>query len=203
MTRNILIIDDHPVVAEAMKSWLRKQYPEVNVEITASADQARQALSSTTVWFRIFLDLDIPGAYGMSMGKEIEVLGLAPICCIISASEDTAKVQAAKALGLLGYIIKAAPYGQFNAGVDAVMAGQTYFSAISRGSDPEVRLTPRQVQLLDGVRMGFSSKEIAQKYRLSEGTVNNAISGVLRALEVDSRSQAIARAIEMGILTSR
>jgi DNA-binding NarL/FixJ family response regulator len=201
--QEILIVDDHPMVAEAMNSWLNQRYQDVAVKIVHSAEDARAALASGTRWFRIFLDLDIPGAYGMSMGKEIQDLGMANICCVVSAANLCDKIQAAQALGMLGYIIKASPYEEFNASVDAIMAGQTWFASPTCDADPVVRLTPRQLQLLDAVRMGFSSKEIAQKYSLSEGTVNNAISAVMRALDVESRSQAVARAIEIGLLTAR
>lgn len=201
--RNILIVDDHPVVAEAMKKWVEGRYDDVHIELADTASAAETALRSGTKWFRIFLDLDIPGAYGLSMGKVVRDLGLADICCIISALNDSEKIAAAKELGLLGYIIKASPYDEFNGAVDSIMAGDPWFAPTTTGGDAAVRLTPRQLQLLNAVRMGFSSKEIAQKFSLTEGTVNNAISAVMRALDVETRSQAVARAIEMGLLAAR
>jgi DNA-binding NarL/FixJ family response regulator len=65
-----------------------------------------------------------------------------------------------------------------------------------------MRLTRRQRQFLHCVRRGMSSKEIARTASLTEGTVNNCITAAMRVLEVTSRSHAVGRALELGLLSS-
>ena len=200
--RQVLIVEDHPLVAEATGNLLVQYGDDVSIVVCTNAAQAREKLDDAAEsWFRVFLDLDVPGAYGLSLAREVKQRGLANLCCVVSAFERADYVEEICAHGFLGYIVKAMPVEDFAEAVTGILEGVSYFSSmpLTRRASA-ARLTRRQTEILELIRRGLSSKEIAAELHLAEGTVNNQVRAVLQILEVGSRAHAIAKAIEMGLL---
>ena len=65
---------------------------------------------------------------------------------------------------------------------------------------PALRLTRRQTELLELVRLGLSSKEVAAELHIAEGTVNNHVAAILQVFDAGTRAHAVAKAIELGLL---
>ena len=200
----VLIIEDHPLVAEATGKLLAGLDADIVPVLCSDAKQAISKLSEAPEsWFRIFLDLDVPGAYGLSLAREVEARGLANRCCVVSAFERRDYIDAVKASGFLGYIVKASPIAEFQFAVLQVLEGRKSFPSEEPSARPSiVRLTRRQVQLLDLIRRGLSSKEIALELHIAAGTGNNHVASVLQVLGAASRAQAVSRAIELGLISA-
>jgi len=186
-----------------MKDFLLGWGDDLRPHVCGDAASTRSLLSDKRQeWFRIFLDLDVPGAYGLSLPKDVQRAGLHTSCCVVTAFDKPDLIAEVRSMGFLGYIVKASPYGEFVRAIGKVLAGERTFPEITGiKAHLAARLTKRQEQLLDCVRRGLSSKEIAARCFLSEGTVNNAINAAMKALGVTSRSHAVAKAIELGLLT--
>ena len=200
--RPVLIVEDHPLVAEATGKLLARYGDHVTPVICSDAAQAVDKLDSRGAdWFRIFLDLDVPGAYGLSLAKEVRDRGLANRCCVVSAFERADYIGEIKVWGFLGYIVKAVAVAEFTAALIKVLAGEPTFpdTPLLRRT-AATRLTRRQIQLLERIQAGWSSKEIADELHLAEGTVNNQVTSILQVFEVNTRAHAVARAIELGLL---
>jgi len=200
----VLIVEDHPFVAEATKELLSRAYPLVSTTVRSNASAAIEALTDPNrTWHRILLDLDIPGAHGLSVATEIQRQGLAGIACVVTATHRSDYVAQIKAMGFLGYIVKATPVDEFAAALGKIFVGVQSFATLPEGAQVRhevVRLTRRQAQILDLVRTGSNSKQIGRSLKLTEGTVNNHINAAMSALEVSTRSHAVAKAIECGML---
>ena len=203
--RPVLVIEDHPLVAEATGKLLAGCGVSLDPVISPTAEHALEQLDDPSVeWFRVFLDLDVPGAYGLSLALEVERRGLAGRCCVVSAFDKPEYIAEIWKHGFLGYITKAIPVAAFTAAVMTVLAGKRSFPhALATKRVFGVRLTRRQIELLERVRFGRSSKEIAAELHITEGTVNNHVAAILQSLEAGSRAHAVARAIELGFLSSR
>ena len=201
-SRSVLIVEDHPLVGEAMRDVLARSADDLDPHLCPDAATAiAHLLDSQKTWFRIFLDLDVPGANGLSLAKQICELKLQSRCCIVSGLDRPHLIDEVRRLGFLGYIVKAIPLTDFARALGDVLAGRAAFPpATVMSNEPVIRLTRRQEQLLDLVRRGLSSKEIARALFLSEGTVNNGITAAMKALHVTSRSHALAKAFELGLL---
>jgi DNA-binding NarL/FixJ family response regulator len=201
--RPVLIVEDHPLVAEATGGLLVRYGADVTTTICANATQTIAALDSQLLdWFRIFLDLDVPGAYGLSLAREIRERQLAARCCVVSAFERQDYIDELRAWGFLGYIVKAVPMAEFTSAINDVIGGIAHFPArtsAERAASP-VRLTRRQTEVLELVQAGLSSKQIASDLHLAEGTVNNLVAAIVQIFEAGSRTHAVARAIELGVL---
>jgi DNA-binding NarL/FixJ family response regulator len=199
--KQVLIIEDHPMVAQAMLGQLARADSRLQLELSGEAASARTLLfHSAKEWFRVFLDLDIPGAYGLSLAREIHRAGLHGRCCVVTALNRRDLIDEARSLGFLGYIVKALPYVEFEIALARVLKGELTFPQADLHTHFSTRLTRRQEQLLDLVRRGLSSKEIARAVSLSEGSVNNCINAAMKVLQVNSRSHAVAKALELGLL---
>lgn len=200
----VLIVEDHPFVADATQRLLGSSYPLLKSVVLTNADDAVRAFGDPTrAWHRILLDLDIPGAHGLSVAAEIQRQGLASITCVVTGNMRLDYVAQIKSMGFLGYVGKGTEVREFTDALSLIFVGSRAFprdDADSHARQDVPRITLRQREVLDLVRTGCNSKEIARRLHLSTGTVNNHINAVMAALEVNSRSHAVARAIEFGML---
>jgi len=203
---DVLIVEDHAVVAKAARELIVHKHPALAVRICGSADAALRELGDPArEWHRILLDLDVPGAYGLSLALEIHRRGLAPITCVITGWERQDFIAELKGRGFLGYIPKSTAATAFSSALSDVFAGDPVFpdprEGRRRGTDtPAVRITPRQIEVLELVSRGHSSKQIAAKLGLSEGSIDNSVNAAMNVLGAASRSHAVAKAIELGFL---
>jgi DNA-binding NarL/FixJ family response regulator len=200
--REVLVIEDHPLVAEATAQLLVRRFDDIEV-ITANtaASALRLVDEARGRWFRIFLDLSVPGAFGLSLAKQIAGRDLAAICCVISAHDRDDYVQQLRAWGFLGYIAKSTPVETLTARIsDAILGIGAFPSTLPAPRKSAIRLTARQTEILEGIQLGHSSKQIAARMHLAEGTVNNQVGALMQLLHADSRSHAVAKAIALGLL---
>ncbi len=200
--KDILVVEDHPLVAEATSQLLKQRFKDIDVVTVRTATDALRAIDETPRrWFRILLDLAMPGAFGLSLAKQIFDRELAPVCCVFSAGDRDVYVQQLRAWGFLGYLTKSMPVATLTARLDDVMRGIGVFpSTLQVHRLTRIRLTARQIETLEGVQRGLSSKQIAVQMKLAEGTVNNHMATLMQILHADNRSHAVAKAISLGLL---
>ncbi len=199
-TFRVLIVEDHPLVASATADLLRKHYPIVSPTVVDSATAAVEQAASHD-WFRIFVDLGVSGARGLSLLRTLGELGVIRRCCVITAARDDAFVVEARRLGVLGYIEKSWSVEQFCRSLHDVMQSLPVFPAISDHLESRApQLTSRQLAVLRLLHQGLSSKQVAHELQIAEGTVKNHSLAVLRALGATNRAHAVARGLELGLL---
>ena len=198
----ILVVEDHPLVADATAQLLERQFDGIKVVTVSTASDALCAIDEANAcWFRILLDLAVPGAFGLSLAKQVASRGLASVCCVISAYDRDDYVQQLRAWGFMGYLAKSMPVDALTARLGDVMRGiGTFPSAVPVRRANGIRLTARQIETLEGVQQGLSSKQIAARMHVAEGTVNNQMAVLMQLLHADSRSHAVAKAISLGLL---
>lgn len=197
----ILVIEDHPLVAEATRALLSKMDGALTISICNTAQTALAEFNKSSGWFRIFLDIDVPGAHGLSLARRFSQLGVANICTVITAFDNPQWRAEAASMGMLGYIVKATPIEDFTAAVEAVLAGRPSFPMASSEGRLAIRLTRRQQDVLCLLHRGYTSKNIALQLGLTKGTVDNHVAALLSALSAKSRGQAIAKGIELGYIS--
>ncbi|VTU22661.1 Protease production enhancer protein [Variovorax sp. PBL-H6] len=199
---DVLLIEDQPVVSEATADKISRDARVGAIETCNTADQALKALRwQPERWGLIFLDLDVPGAVGLSLAMEIKRRGKAPITCILTGSQRPDYIAQIDAEGFLGYILKAMEVDALVRALDAALAGNRVFPATSSPSADVPRLTVRQTQCLQLVSEGKSSKQIAQILSLHAGTVNYHLESAMDALGVNARAHAVQRALQFGLVT--
>ncbi len=194
---NLLIIDAHPIVAEAIGSFLESRYRAVR---SVCMPSIAAALAHQADWLRIFVSVSTPEdcAQLWTLG----VLGLMQRCCVLGDNDDTHLIRQLRAARSLGYLSKRLPVQSFVDGLERVIHGLPIFPAGSPGSEPAapLPLSQRQIALLRMLQRGLENKRIAHELHLAEGTVKNQMYFLMRHLQVRNRTQAVQRAIELGIL---
>jgi DNA-binding NarL/FixJ family response regulator len=202
MMPRVLIVEDHPLVSDATRDLLLGDGGVREVEIAATAVEALALVSRVELsWDLILLDLDVPGAIGLSLARELAQRGLAGRTCIVTALSRLGYVEEAKRLGFLGFIAKASPLKTFSDELRRVLQGiQTFPDGERLTQRATPRLTRQQQRVLDLLSQGLSSKQMARVLDISEGTVNNHVNAMLRALGASSRLQAFSKAVQLGLI---
>ncbi len=201
----IIIVDDHPLFRAA----LRQTLSGVSVEEAGELTAAIAALEADRDYDLVLLDLNMPGAHGLSgllllraQYPEIPVM-------IISAIEDPKVIRRTFELGASGYLPKSAGPAEIRSAIDTVLKGEVVVPAgIALNADDEqtafarrlATLTPQQIRVLMMLSDGLMNKQIAYELSISEATVKAHVSSILQKLDVDSRTQAVIAAarIEQG-----
>ena len=199
-TLRVLIVEDHPLMAAATGDLLRSQYPGISLVVADSATTAIEEAASDD-WLRIFVDLCVPGACGLSLLRAFKKLGVVRRCCVVTASRDDRFVAEARRIGVLGYIPKSSTVAEFSRSVRDIMRGVPVFPASFADPEPRVpQLTSRQLAVLQLLHKGLSSKQIAHQLEIAEGTAKNHTFALLRALSATNRAHAVARGLELGLV---
>jgi DNA-binding NarL/FixJ family response regulator len=206
----VLIVDDHPVVHDGVRSALSRTADIRLIQSTETIPQAIAALAEQRLDVAL-LDIRLQGADGLS--SIAALLGAQPSLKVImfSAYDLDAYVFGAIRAGARGYVLKGSPASEMIDAIRRVNAGDSYLSPSlstrlidsmqtrSRGSR---LLTPRELTVLRLVAAGLSNRAIADSLAISERTVKFHVTALLNKLGADNRAQAVALAGRRGILPS-
>lgn len=210
----LLVVDDHPLVREALASVLAQVRPEAQVEGVGSARELRQALARPPAADLVLLDLKLPDAHGMDLLTEIGRDHLGTAVMLLSGDLDAATVQRALRQGAVGCIPKTEPRDVLVSALGLVLAGGVYVPPLAlapgavnghqasregAGATPQsLGLTERQIEVLALLMQGKNNKLICRALGLAEPTVKNHVSAILRTLGVDSRTEAVLAVARLG-----
>lgn len=213
--RQFLLIDDHPIVRDALGQTLADLLPGSRTDLATSLDESRRRLSAGRQYDYLLLDLELPDAHGLD--TLVQVRQIAPETPIIVVSGETSQETIAGCLemGVLGYIPKSLHSDVIRYALRLMLSGQIYIPrealALHAGeartlAQPAASqhpralgLTGRQVDVLRLMMRGLPNKLICRELQLAEGTVKVHVSAILRALAVSSRTQAVVVAHQLGI----
>ena len=205
----ILVIDDHPLIQEALRHVLTELDAALDLVQAEDASDAHAALAGAPDTELIVLDLTLPRSDGFELLSELRRDWPGIPLLVLSATHDRATVERALDLGAMGFIPKTANTrvlidalrlvlsGGVFVPLDCPGAGSARPRAAARAED--LGLTLRQSDVLRLLVQGKPNKLICRDLRLSEGTVKVHVSAILRALNVHSRSQAIVELARRGV----
>jgi DNA-binding NarL/FixJ family response regulator len=211
-----LVVDDHALIREAMRSVLKELCDDAIVLEAASARQAADAVEQHSDLSLILLDLKLPDRDGIEMLGDLRERYPATSVVMLSAFSDRDNVVSALDNGAMGFIPKTESREVLLGALRLILAGGTYIppdvlgrgSAVVAPSDkrtPQRRplpadlgLTERQVDVLALMMQGKSNKLICRALDLAEPTVKNHVSAILKALEVTNRTEAVLAVAALG-----
>lgn len=204
----LLIVDDHSVVREGLRAFLRLQDGIAVVGEAAGPDEAvRVAVESHPDV--VLLDLVMPAGDGIGAIRRLldAVPGVRVL--VLTSFADDAQIFAATAAGAAGYLLKDVDPQALADGIREVHAGRPALhpSVAARlmrrgGTAPRGRpdITVREREVLRLVVEGLANKQIAQRLGIGEKTVKTHVSRLLAKLGVADRTQAAVLAIREGIV---
>ncbi|MDM7859848.1 response regulator transcription factor [Alteromonas sp. ASW11-36] len=198
---HMLIADDHPLFRAAMRAALTDV---VSGELFEAEDfsAAQQCLRENPDIELVFLDLSMPGNHGLTGLTQIRNEFPNTLVVIVSAEEELAVIKKAVALGSSGYIPKSTSLDDMVTAVKTILNGDNWLPAhISLDAETQTaeesdflerlgQLTPHQFNVLKMLADGRLNKQIAYDLGISESTVKQHVSAVLKKLGVINRTQA-------------
>ncbi len=210
MSIRILIVDDHGIVRQGIRLYLRSD-PEI--EIVGEASNGAEALELTHQLHPdvVLMDLLMPVMDGIAATAAIrQQVPDTEVVALTSVLDDTTVVEAVRA-GAIGYLLKDTEAHELRRAIKAAAAGQVQLSPSAAALlMREVRapeksreaLTDRETDVLRLLSQGRSNREIAEQLDIGEQTVKTHVSHVLKKLGVPSRTQAALHAIHTGLVSS-
>lgn len=199
----VLVIEDQLIVSDALKMVFDLVFPDYPLRVVHTRDQALAALQESHDWSLILLDLQIPGATGLSFAEEIRQLGLAGRCAIHSGTYREDYTPTLKEWGFLGYIPKNdVPLDQMGNVLAKLVAGQQLWLQADPAlvAQPRATLTTRQLQVVRQLAVRRSTDEIAAKLGISKGRVNNMIETIKVELGADNRTAIVVKALQQNLI---
>lgn len=197
---HFLIVDDHPMVRAALETALNRAYPESSVRQASSLSEAEAALAADSNIGMVLLDLNIPGAEGLSGLAALRTVYPRVPVLVVSGFDGQRYQTEARMAGAAGFISKSADSDKMLAAIAAVLAGDSYWDELSEETEDEdthglseklATLTPQQMRVLELLGQGMLNKQIAHELDIVESTVKAHVSAILRKLNVYSRTQAV------------
>ena len=213
----VLLADDHPVVRAGLRAVLETAGDIAVAAEAGSPDDAVRAVSdaldSGAPFDLVLMDLRFgegPGAHGQAGGVDatarIRALPDPPQVLVVTNYSSDDDILGAVSAGAVGYLLKDADPAQLVDGVRAAARGETVLSGdvatrlMGRLRDPARTLTARETEVLRLVADGLSNRDIAARLTLTEATVKSHLVHVFTKIGVGSRTAAVARAAELGML---
>jgi DNA-binding NarL/FixJ family response regulator len=216
---HILVVDDHPMMADAIKLALLALDRTAEIDSAGSLAEAFARAGRVPEPELVLLDLGLPDCRGLDgLARFREKFPALPVV-VVSGANDHASIVGALDLGAMGYIPKTSQRDVLLNAVRLVASGGIYVPAEAlqvRGSEAhavaarpaqgaapatpaQLGLSARQAEVLHLLLKGMPNKLIARKLDISENTTKIHVSAVLRALGVATRTQALIAASRAGL----
>jgi len=203
----VLIVDDHSVVRQGLRMFLKLD-PELEVVGEAAngaeAIQMARALKPDVV----LMDLLMPGTDGITATGRIRAeVPQTEVLALTSVLEDASVVGAVQA-GAIGYLLKDTQAEQLCKAIKAAAKGQVQLAPEAaarlvrevRAPDNPESLTGRETEVLRALATGLTNREIGRILNIGERTVKTHVSHLLSKLGLQSRTQAALYAVRIGLV---
>jgi two-component system, NarL family, response regulator DevR len=210
----VMIVDDHDVVRMGLRGFIDA---EPDLEVVAEASTGAEAVSQARMHKPdvVIMDVRMPDGSGIDACRDLR--NESPdsrVIMLTSYSDDTALFSSIMA-GAAGYLLKQTSATDLVGSIRSVGAGNALLgpevtmavldklrTAHFGNKDPKLsHLTPTEDRILESIAEGFTNRQIADRVHLSEKTVKNYVSSILKKLDVSRRAEAgsyLNRARQMG-----
>jgi DNA-binding NarL/FixJ family response regulator len=215
----VLLVDDHALFRVGMRQILER---EADIDIVGEAEDARDAFTLAVELSPdiVLLDLSLPAPGGIETTQRIKrEVPSAGIIALAVAEDEDQLFDAIKA-GAAAFVLKDVSPEDLITIIRRVRAGEYLINdkvfarpSVASRVLKEFRelavygqeaapifapLSPREVEILDNIAKGMTNKQVAYALSISEQTVKNHMSSILRKLSVNDRTQAVVYAMKQG-----
>jgi DNA-binding NarL/FixJ family response regulator len=215
----ILLVDDHALFRVGMRNILER---EPDFEVVGDADDSRSAVDAAIMTSPdiILMDLSLPSPGGIETTSRIKRELPSTGIIVLAVEEDEDALFDAIKAGAAAFILKDVGPDDLvtiirRVGQGEYLINDKVFSkpAVASRVLKEFRelavygqeaapifapLSPREVEILDNIAQGMTNKQVAYALSISEQTVKNHMSSILRKLSVNDRTQAVVYAMRQG-----
>ncbi|HZO39549.1 MAG TPA: response regulator transcription factor [Methylomirabilota bacterium] len=200
----VLIVDDHPMVREGVRSMLEPAGVQIAGEAGTGEDALRMAAALEPDV--VLLDLELPDLDGLAVLRRLKTFERPIAVLVVTMHDDPALVRRAVEGGAAGYVLKGVGRGELLSALEAVRHGGSVFDpSLLRAtlSEPKAdeALTSVEQDMLRLVAQGLTNREIGKRLHWSVGTVKKYLQRTLEKLGASDRTQAAVEAVKRGLLS--
>jgi len=213
MEIKVLLVDDHKLMREGLRSLIEKQD---NIEMIVEADTGRKAVRlvreiSPDV---VIMDVSMPDLNGIEATRQIISEGFSDVKIIaLSGHSDKRFVSGMLAAGASGYLLKDCAFDELALAIETVIADKTYLSPeiakivteeyvryISNADVPQSSIiSPREREVLQLIAEGKSTKEISSILNTSIKTIESHRRQIMKKLDINNIPALIKYALREGL----
>jgi DNA-binding NarL/FixJ family response regulator len=216
----LAIVDDHELAREGLRDMLTDA---PDIEVVGEAANGREALllCSRLQPDLVLMDVRMPEMDGLAATRELKQRYPEVSVMMVTMHENPDYLLEALKAGAAGYVLKDAPRSEVITAVRRVREGEASLAPElaarllrrlatenggrrgARSADGDITvdsLTPRELEVLQLMQLGGTNRHVAEELFISRGTVKRHVENIIAKLGVSDRTQAVVRALELGVL---
>jgi len=214
MSIKVLIADDHPLVRAGLRSTIERV--NAGIEVAAEAANGRDVLklARSSLIDVFILDISMPGLNGLETARRLMRMNPKHKIVMLSIHDSRAFVEKAIRNGARGYLLKESAVEDVVRAIRDVHRGKFYLSPsitkfvidgfLSRklpspNADPALKLSTRELEILQLIAEGLTAKDIASQLHLSLNTVHVHRKNIMKKLDLHSQAELVRFALKEGI----
>ena len=211
MTTRLVLVDDHRLLREG----LRRSLTEEGFDVVGEAGDGEEAIGVIDAVRPdvVLMDVTMPNLGGVEATKRIHAQHPQIRIVMLTMHADADVVADALRAGACGYLTKDSSTEDIAEAIRLAANGETAVSAklaasmlgelrrLERAKDEDRLITNREEEVLQLIADGLSTPEVAQKLFISQKTVKNHLAAIYQKLDARDRTQAVVRAVRMGIIS--
>ncbi len=201
IVRDVLIVEDHPLMCEALSMTLAAAFGLGRVRCVISLAAAEASIRTEGVPDAVVLDLNLPDVKGVEGVMSLKTRALGAPLTVISAEVNVDMVSAVMGAGASGYISKCLPRAEMVDAFRRMWSGETVLPEGHEEDSAEAdeiaaltqsfsSLTPQQMNILRLICQGRPNKIISYELSIAEATVKTHIAAIMSKINVSNRTQA-------------
>ena len=207
----VLIVDDHPVTRDGLKTAFGVSDEIDVVGEAGSGEEAVKAVEEHKPDI-VFMDVRMPGMNGIQATRLIRERHPETRVILFTIDESRASLSEAIQAGVSGYLLKDANVEELISAAQNAMQGKAVIhpsltqafieevQLVDKPSGAPAPLSPREVEILQKIAYGATTKEVADQLGISFHTVKTHLERIFEKLGANDRAQAVAIAIRQGLV---
>jgi DNA-binding NarL/FixJ family response regulator len=208
MKISVLLVDDQQLFRDGLALILKQHFPDFSLLHAGSGPEALSMMQTSPVDL-VLLDIGMPEMNGMEVVNHLLKDFPKALILVVTQYNGEAMIKHLLRTGIHGFIFKSSASQEIVDAIEAVLDGRQYIPAHLQPaflkkialSDAPAVLKKREAEILLLLKMGRSSKEIAERLKLKENTINSYREEMLQKTKTKNVAELIAYAYENGMLS--
>lgn len=200
---DILIVDDHPIVAEGLKSLILQRKISSKCFVAHSFDACRRILQ-TFIPELVLVDYNLPDGNGVDVCQVLKQTDEKIKILAISSFRERSIIKLMLDKGASGFVLKNASEEEITNAIQAVLSGKKYIDEESTEiiqMNHQPIITRREREILQYIADGFTNAEIAEKLFIGQSTVDTHRRNMLIKLDAKNTASLIKLALQTGLIS--